>query len=119
MTHLVQNSNRAIYSLAFKTLLSLAIAAVPALIVATILGITLVTAVDEAKQDFERAMSASRRLAEIRVLVEKELGLVSRIPAELDLKNVDCFRRTHRLFRERAQGPHGAERDDIHGCGGH
>ena len=91
MTHLVQNSSKAIYSLAFKTLLSLAIAALPALVVATILGITLVTAVDEAKQDFERAMSASRRLADIRVLVEKELGLVSRIPAELDLKNVDRY----------------------------
>jgi diguanylate cyclase (GGDEF)-like protein len=91
MTHLVQDSSKAIYSLAFKTLLSLAMAALPALVVATILGITLVTAVDEAKQDFERAMSASRRLADIRVLVEKELGLVSRIPAELDLKNVDRY----------------------------
>ena len=93
MTHLVQDSSKAIYSLAFKTLLSLAMAALPALVVATILGITLVTAVDEAKQDFERAMSASRRLADIRVLVEKELGLVSRIPAELDLKNVDRYAR--------------------------
>src|ERR1700730_3039785 len=93
MTHLVQDSSQAIYSLAFKTLLSLAMAALPALVVATILGISLVTAVDEAKQDFERAMSASRRLADIRVLVEKELGLVSRIPAELDLKNVDRYAR--------------------------
>ena len=93
MTHLVQDSSKAIYSLAFKTLLSLAMAALSALVVATILGITLVTAVDEAKQDFERAMSASRRLADIRVLVEKELGLVSRIPAELDLKNVDRYAR--------------------------
>jgi len=91
VTHLVQDSSKAIYSLAFKTLLSLAMAALPALVVATILGITLVTAVDEAKRDFERAMSASRRLADIRVLVEKELGLVSRIPAELDLKNVDRY----------------------------
>jgi diguanylate cyclase (GGDEF)-like protein/PAS domain S-box-containing protein len=91
MTHLVKNSNKAIYSLAFKMLLSLAIAALPALVVATILGITLVTVVDEAKQDFERAMSASRRLTDVRVLAEKELGLVSRIPAELDQKKVDRY----------------------------
>jgi diguanylate cyclase (GGDEF)-like protein len=91
VTDPVRNSNKAIYSLAFKTLLWLAIAAIPALVVATILGISLVTVVDEAKQDFERAMLASRRLADIRVLVEKELGLVSRIPGELDLKKVDRY----------------------------
>lgn len=91
MIHPARNSSKAIHSLASKTLFALAVAALPALAVATVLGMTLIIAVGQAKQDFERATSASRRLADVRVLVEKELGLVSRIPAELDLKKVDRY----------------------------
>lgn len=91
MMHLIPNFNKAIHGLAFKTLLSLAIAALPALVVAAILGMTLVLAIDHASQDFESAVPASRRLTDVRVLVEMERGLVSRIPAELDLKKIENY----------------------------
>lgn len=89
--HPIPNSNKVIHGLAFKTLLSLAIAALPALVVAAILGMTLVIAIDHASQDFERAVPASRRLTDVRVLVEMERGLVFRIPAELDLKKIENY----------------------------
>jgi diguanylate cyclase (GGDEF)-like protein len=76
--------------LAFKTLLALAAAALPALAVAVILGFTLVTTVGEAETGFNNATSAARRLTDIRVLIEKEYGLVARLPAELDLARLDA-----------------------------
>jgi diguanylate cyclase (GGDEF)-like protein/PAS domain S-box-containing protein len=78
-------------SLTLKTLFALAAAALPALAVATVLGMTLIMVVGGAKQDFERATSTARRLADVRVLVEQEHGLVSRIPAELDLGRIGQF----------------------------
>ncbi|MCK1358523.1 EAL domain-containing protein [Bradyrhizobium sp. 199] len=73
-------------------MLALAAAAVPALIAALVLGSTLVTAVGRAEKDFDTAMAAAQRLAEIRVLIEREHGIVTRIPAELNLDNVERYR---------------------------
>ena len=80
------NARSAAQSLDFKTLLALAAAALPALAVAAILGSTLITAVSQAEHDFDKATSAARRLVDIRVLIEKESGLIARIPAEADLR---------------------------------
>jgi diguanylate cyclase (GGDEF)-like protein/PAS domain S-box-containing protein len=79
-----------IRSLAFKTSLALGAAALPALAIAAILGFTLVTTVGEAETAFNDATSAARRLTDIRVLIEKEYGLVARLPAELDLARLDA-----------------------------
>ena len=78
-------------SLAGKTLMALAAIAVPALAVAGVLGLTLINTVSEAESDVNHALSASRSIAEIRVMIEKEYGLVARLPAELDQAKVDVF----------------------------
>jgi diguanylate cyclase (GGDEF)-like protein len=75
-----------------KTMLALCAAAVPALAVAVLLGFRLITAVSGAEKDFDQAMSAARQLSDIRVLIEKEHGLVARMPAELDLTKIDRYR---------------------------
>ena len=91
MTILAPTSGKAMRSLTFKTLLAIAAAALPALAVATVLGMTLIMVVGGAKQEFETATSTARRLAEIRVLAEREYGLVSRLPAELDLGRIKQY----------------------------
>jgi methyl-accepting chemotaxis protein len=78
-------------SLAAKILMALAVIAVPALLVAGILGLTLIDTVSDAESDFDHALSASRRVTEIRVMIEKEYGLVARLPAELDQAKVDTY----------------------------
>ena len=78
-------------SLGTKALLVLAAATLPALIVAAVLGGTLVTVVGQAERDFNNANAAARRLTEIRVLVEREQGLVARLPGELELWRLDNF----------------------------
>jgi methyl-accepting chemotaxis protein len=78
-------------SLAAKILTALAAIAVPALVVAGILGLTLIDTVNDAESDFDHALSASRRITEIRVMIEKEYGLVARLPAELDQAKVDAY----------------------------
>src|SRR5262245_57385956 len=78
-------------SLAAKILMALAAIAVPALVVAGILGVTLIDTVSDAEADVDHALSASRRVTEIRVMIEKEHGLVARLPAELDLAKVDAY----------------------------
>jgi diguanylate cyclase (GGDEF)-like protein/PAS domain S-box-containing protein len=88
MTLLASTAGRATRSLTFKTLFALAAAALPALVVATVLGMTLIMAVGEAKRDFVRATTIARRIADIRVLVEQEHARVSRIPAERDIGRV-------------------------------
>jgi diguanylate cyclase (GGDEF)-like protein len=90
-----------LHGLSAKTMLALAAAALPALLVATILGFTLVTAVTQAERDFESSTAAARRLTDIRVLLERERGLVSRIPAELDLKNVARYASEAQEARQR------------------
>ena len=79
------------HSLAAKILMALAAIAVPALVVAGILGITLIDTVSDAESDVDHALSASRRVTEIRVMIEKEYGLVARLPAELDQDKVDAY----------------------------
>ncbi len=78
-------------SLGTKALLVLAAATLPALVVAAVLGATLVTVVGQAERDFNNANAAARRLTEIRVLVEREHGLVARLPGELELPRLDDF----------------------------
>jgi len=80
-----------LHSLSFKTLLALISAAAPSLVVAAMLGFTLVKEVGEAQIGFDDATWVSRQLTDIRVLVEKEQGLVSRLPAELDLRKLDNY----------------------------
>ncbi len=87
------NARTAARGLGFKTLLALAAAALPALAVAAILGSTLITAVDEAEIAFDKATSAARRIVDIRVLIEKESGLIARVPAELDLDRLYQYSR--------------------------
>ena len=64
--------------------MALAAVAVPALAVAGVLGWMLITTVQEVGSDLEEALSTQRRVAQIRVLMEKESGLVFRLPSELD-----------------------------------
>jgi diguanylate cyclase (GGDEF)-like protein/PAS domain S-box-containing protein len=74
-----------------KALLVLAGATLPALAVAAFLGVTLVTVVSQAERDFDNASAAALRLTEIRVLVEREQGLVARLPGELDHARLHHF----------------------------
>jgi methyl-accepting chemotaxis protein len=62
-----------------------------ALAVAGFLGYTLVTTVSDVESDFDHVFSTSGRIAEIRVMIEKEHGLVVRLPAELDQARVNAF----------------------------
>jgi hypothetical protein len=78
-------------SLGAKALLALAAIAIPAVAVTAILGLTFVRTVKEVEADVETAMSTARRIAEIRVMIEKEHGLVTRLPAELDQSKVDVY----------------------------
>jgi methyl-accepting chemotaxis protein len=64
---------------------------VPALTVAGILGATLLTTVGEVETEVELALSAVFQIAEIRVTMEKEYGLVARLPAELDRAKIDVY----------------------------
>src|SRR5262245_56375970 len=79
------------HSLAARTLIALGAVAVPALAVAGILGMTLISTVSEVESDVDTALSAARRVADIRVMIEKEHGLVARLPAELDQSKVDLY----------------------------
>ena len=81
----------AMHSLAAKTLIALGAVAIPALAVAGILGFTLITTVGEVESDVDVALSTARRITDIRVMIEKEYGLVARLPAELDLSKVDAY----------------------------
>jgi methyl-accepting chemotaxis protein len=78
-------------SISAKTLMALAAVAVPALAVATFLGWTLIITVGEVETDVNKAVSTARQISEIRVMMEKEHGLVARLPAELDLAKLDAF----------------------------
>jgi diguanylate cyclase (GGDEF)-like protein len=80
-------------SLAAKTFMALAAASLPAIAVAIILGLTLVTKVSEAETDFNRANSATVELNEMLVLIEKERGLILRFTGELDLGRMDGYAR--------------------------
>jgi methyl-accepting chemotaxis protein WspA len=74
-----------------KALVALFAAALPALVVAAALGTTLITTVNQAESDFEKATSAARRLTNVRVLVEKEHGLLGRLPSELDVVRINHY----------------------------
>ena len=80
-------------SLAAKTFMALAAASLPAIAVAIILGLTLVTKVSEAEADFNRANTATTEINEMLVLIEKQHGLIVRLPAELDLGRMDGYAR--------------------------
>jgi methyl-accepting chemotaxis protein len=79
-------------SVASKTFIALAAAAAPAVMVAGLLGLSLISIVDRTEADVNSAMSASRWLADVRVMIEKEYGLVARLPAELDLGKVERYK---------------------------
>src|SRR5215204_5794278 len=70
--------------IATKILMALAAVAVPALTVAGLLGWMLITTVQDVESDVEAALSTQQRVGKIRVLMEKESGLVFRLPSELD-----------------------------------
>jgi len=78
-------------SLGAKTLMAISAVAVPALAVALLLGITLIDTVSDVEADVDAALSTTRRVAEIRVMIEKEYGLVTRLPAELDQSRVVAY----------------------------
>jgi hypothetical protein len=91
MTAYVTHLRSVMQGLSAKALLALAAAALPALVIAGLLGATLITAAGQAERDFEVANTAARHLADLRVLVENERGLITRIPAELDLDKINQF----------------------------
>lgn len=74
-----------------KILVALSTIAIPALVVAGILANTLVTTVREAETDVENVLATSRLITEIRVMMEKERGLVARLPGELHQDRVNAF----------------------------
>jgi methyl-accepting chemotaxis protein len=78
-------------SLGIKALLALAAIAIPAVVVTAILGMTFVRTVKVVEADVDLAMSTARQIAEIRVMIGKEHGLVTRLPAELDQSKVDAY----------------------------
>ena len=78
-------------SLGIKALLALAAIAIPAVVVTAILGISFVRTVKVVEDDVEIAMSTARQIADIRVMIEQEHGLVTRLPAELDQTKVDAY----------------------------
>jgi diguanylate cyclase (GGDEF)-like protein len=93
MTNIVRGSSKSMQGLGSKMLVALAAAALPALAVATILGMTLVREVGEAETDFNHASSAALELREMLVLIEREHGLIARLPAELDLGRIEAYAR--------------------------
>src|SRR5437764_3827209 len=78
-------------SLGAKALLALAAIAIPAIAATAMLGLTLVQTVREAESDVDLAMSTARCIAEIRLMMERERGLVTRLPAELDQSKIDGY----------------------------
>lgn len=74
-----------------KSLLVLGATTLPALVVAALLGGSLISMVTDVRREFDEATDASRRLTEIRVLAEREHGLVARLPAELDQQKVSHY----------------------------
>jgi diguanylate cyclase (GGDEF)-like protein len=93
MTQADGKSGKLLQGLAAKTFMALAAASLPAIVVAMILGFTLVTEVSEAEADFNRANSVTIELSEMLALIEKEHGLIVRLPAELDLGRMDGYAR--------------------------
>jgi diguanylate cyclase (GGDEF)-like protein len=93
MTQADGKSGKVLQGLAAKTFMALAAASLPAIAVAMILGFTLVTEVSEAEVDFNRANSVTIELSEMLALIEKEHGLIVRLPAELDLGRMDGYAR--------------------------
>src|SRR5215211_4277432 len=91
MTRPIRAPESGMTSLASRMLLALAAVAVPALVVAGFLGWTLISTVSEVESDVETALSTARRIADIRVNMEREQGLVARLPAELDQAKVEEY----------------------------
>jgi diguanylate cyclase (GGDEF)-like protein len=91
MTRIGRKLGEATRSLGFKMLVALAAAALPALAVAAVLGMALVTDVGRAERDFNNANLAAYELTEMLVVIEKEHGLVGRLPGELDLVRLDGY----------------------------
>ena len=91
MTNIARKLRPAMQSLGLKILIAFAAAALPALAVATVLGMTLIKQVSEGETDFNHANSAALELSEMRVLIEKEHGLIVRLPAELDLGRIAAY----------------------------
>jgi methyl-accepting chemotaxis protein len=80
-------------SLAARALFAIAAAALPALLAAGLLGAMLVVVVRQVEADVDVATATARTVNEIRVLLEKERGLIARLPGELDLGKVDGYAR--------------------------
>jgi diguanylate cyclase (GGDEF)-like protein len=78
-------------SLALKTLLTMVAVALPGIIVACLLGGTLISAVGDARSDFESSTAAGGQVARIRLFVAQERGLIARMPGEIDPKRVDVY----------------------------
>jgi methyl-accepting chemotaxis protein len=79
------------HSLATRALIALFAVALPALLVAGLLASTLIATMSNVEADIEKALSAARRITDIRVMIEKEYGLVARLPGELELTKIDRY----------------------------
>ena len=51
----------------------------------------MITTVSTVESEVERALSTAFHIAEMRVMMEKEYGLVARLPAELDQEKVNAY----------------------------
>ena len=91
-------------SLGAKTFVALAAIAIPAIVVAGILGATLVSTVDQVEADVDLALSTAQRLTDIRVMIEKENGLVARLPAELDQSKIDAYVKQIAIIHDKVDG---------------
>ena len=81
------------HTIAAKILIALAAVALPALVVAGLLGQTLISTVSRVKADGTTIIVAARRIAELRIMMERERGLITRLPAELDQAKIEDFSR--------------------------
>ncbi len=84
---------RASRGLVGRAWLAFAIVTLPTFAAAGLLGVTLLTVVRGAERDFETALSTSAHIAHVRLSLEREYGLVVRLPAELDLTRIEENRR--------------------------
>jgi methyl-accepting chemotaxis protein len=74
-----------------KALLALTAIGLPALCVAAFLGLTLISSVKNAEGDVAEAISTARIVGELRTLVERQYGLIARLPAELDQARISQY----------------------------
>ncbi len=91
------------FGIAAKVSVALAAIAVPALLSTGLLGYTLITVTTEVEAGLKSSLTAAQRLGGLQAQVEKQYGLVARVPGELDLAKVDQFSSQIKALDEQIQ----------------